>query len=188
VDAADGTVVREFATDEFGRVVTDTAPGFTPFGFAGGLYDLDTGLVRFGARDYDAHVGRWVAKDPIRFEGGQKNMYAYVDNDPVNWTDPQGLFLDCYLDFADTRDAQEDCNKEYEEKCGGIVSPSECSTDTEFECLDEARWKRRCLAEKGQSIELAAASCGEDYAEGQPFALLKKWFRRKVLRRIRRWF
>jgi hypothetical protein len=29
----------------------DTAPGLQPFGFAGGLYDSDTGLVRFGARD-----------------------------------------------------------------------------------------------------------------------------------------
>ena len=38
--------------DAFGRVLADTAPGFQPFGFAGGLYDHDTGLVRFGARDY----------------------------------------------------------------------------------------------------------------------------------------
>jgi RHS repeat-associated protein len=28
------------------------------------------GLVRFGARDYDASTGRWTAKDPIRFDGG----------------------------------------------------------------------------------------------------------------------
>ena len=32
-----------------------TQPGLSPFGFAGGLYDDDTGLVRFGARDYDAY-------------------------------------------------------------------------------------------------------------------------------------
>ncbi|MDS4031603.1 MAG: hypothetical protein RKO66_16235 [Candidatus Contendobacter sp.] len=35
----------------------DTSPGFQPFGFAGGLYDKDTGLVRFGARDYGAADG-----------------------------------------------------------------------------------------------------------------------------------
>jgi RHS repeat-associated protein len=40
-----------------------------PFGFAGGLYDADTGLVRFGARDYEAAIGRWTSKDPILFEG-----------------------------------------------------------------------------------------------------------------------
>jgi RHS repeat-associated protein len=68
----------------------DTNPGFQPFGFAGGLYDADTGLVRFGARDYDAITGRWTAKDPILFAGGQANLYAYVNGDPVNHLDPKG--------------------------------------------------------------------------------------------------
>jgi len=62
-----------------------------PFGFAGGLYDADTGLVRFGARDYDAYTGRWTAKDPILFRGAQANLYAYVHNDPINFVDPVGL-------------------------------------------------------------------------------------------------
>ena len=34
-----------------GNITSDTNPGFQPFGFAGGLYDTDTGLTRFGARD-----------------------------------------------------------------------------------------------------------------------------------------
>ncbi|MDH5679538.1 MAG: RHS repeat-associated core domain-containing protein, partial [Nitrospinota bacterium] len=46
-------------------MVSDTNPGFQPFGFAGGLYDQHTKLTRFGARDYDAHAGRWTSKDPI---------------------------------------------------------------------------------------------------------------------------
>ncbi|MBF0137125.1 MAG: hypothetical protein HQL65_12865, partial [Magnetococcales bacterium] len=61
------------------------------FGFAGGLYDTQTGLVRFGARDYDASTGRWTAKDPIRFNGGDTNLYGYVLGDPVDFTDPLGL-------------------------------------------------------------------------------------------------
>jgi RHS repeat-associated protein len=69
----------------------DTNPGFQPFGFAGGLYDTDTGLVRFGARDYDAVTGRWTAKDPILFGGGTTNLYEYADNNPVNRKDPTGL-------------------------------------------------------------------------------------------------
>jgi RHS repeat-associated protein len=75
--------------DDFGNVTRDTSPGFQPFGFAGGLYDVDTGLVRFGARDYDPTIGRWTSKDPIGFEGGL-NFYAYCDNDPVNCADPTG--------------------------------------------------------------------------------------------------
>lgn len=66
-------------------------PGFQPFCFAGGLYELSTGLVRFGARDYDSVIGRWVAKDPILFGGGVSNLYEYCLNDPVNLFDPSGL-------------------------------------------------------------------------------------------------
>ncbi|MBX3131692.1 MAG: RHS repeat-associated core domain-containing protein [Polyangiaceae bacterium] len=60
------------------------------FGFAGGVYDSETGLVRFGARDYDARVGRWTGKDPVRFEGDGPNLYPYVLGDPVNFIDITG--------------------------------------------------------------------------------------------------
>jgi RHS repeat-associated protein len=71
---------------------TGVDAGIIPFGFAGGLYDPNTGFVRFGARDYDPSVGRWVSKDPIMFGGGQGNLYVYVGDDPVNRKDPTGLF------------------------------------------------------------------------------------------------
>lgn len=94
VNAATGAVAQRMDHDEWGVVTDDyVAPGFTrvPFGFAGGLYDADTGLVRFGARDYDPQTGRWTAKDPIGFAGGDTNLYAYVGNEPVNRADPVGL-------------------------------------------------------------------------------------------------
>lgn len=90
VDTTDGTIVQRMDYDVFGQVVRDTNPGFQPFGFAGGLYDRDTGLVRFGARDYDPRVGRWTSKDPVRFAGRDTNLYGYVLNDPVNFVDPSG--------------------------------------------------------------------------------------------------
>ena len=86
-----GVVAQHIAYDEFGNVLADTNPGFQPFGFAGGIYDADTGLVRFGARDYDAMTGRWTAKDPILFDGAQANLYAYAGGDPMNEIDPSGL-------------------------------------------------------------------------------------------------
>ncbi len=67
VDAATGEVAQRLDYDEYGRVLQDTCPGFQPFGFAGGLYDPATGLVRFGARDYDPQTGRFTAADPQLF-------------------------------------------------------------------------------------------------------------------------
>jgi RHS repeat-associated protein len=77
--------------DSFGNVTLDTNPGFQPFGFAAGLYDADTRLVRFGTRDYDASTGRWLAKDVIGFSGNDANLYRYASNDAVNLVDPMGL-------------------------------------------------------------------------------------------------
>jgi RHS repeat-associated protein len=93
VDVSTGAIAQHIDYDEFGVVLTDTNPGFQPFGFAGGLYDKDTGLVRFGSRDYDAQTGRWTAKDPILFAGGDTNLYGYVLNDPTNFHDPDGHVL-----------------------------------------------------------------------------------------------
>jgi RHS repeat-associated protein len=97
VNSATGQIVEQIDYDEFGNVTNDTNPGLQPFGFAGGLYDQDTKLVRFGARDYDATPGRWTAKDPIRFAGGDTNLYGYVLSDPVNLSDPSGLDLNEFL-------------------------------------------------------------------------------------------
>jgi RHS repeat-associated protein len=73
--------------------LADTNPGFSvPFGFAGGLQDRDTDLVRFGYRDYSPESGRFTAKDPIDFNGGDTNLYSYTMSDPVNYVDPSGLY------------------------------------------------------------------------------------------------
>jgi len=92
VDVNTGAVMEQISYDEFGQILSDTNPGFQPFGFAGGLYDQDTKLVHFGARDYDPETGRWTAKDPILFSGGDTNLYGYSLNDPVNGIDPTGLW------------------------------------------------------------------------------------------------
>ncbi|MBE2224709.1 MAG: hypothetical protein IAF02_24425, partial [Anaerolineae bacterium] len=85
VNVATGQVAQRLDYDVWGNVTQDTNPGFQPFGFAGGLYDRDTGLVRFGLRDYDAATGQWLSKDPVGFAGNSTNLYAYVGSDPVNY-------------------------------------------------------------------------------------------------------
>src|SRR5262249_380773 len=74
VARASGAIAQRIDYGEFGQVTLDTNPGFQPFGFAGGLYDSLTGLVRLGARDYDASAGRFTARDPLLFSAGDTNL------------------------------------------------------------------------------------------------------------------
>ncbi len=88
---ASGTVVKRIEYDTFGNILSDSDASFAvPFGFAGGLCDKDTGLVRFGYRDYDPETGRWTAKDPILFAGGDTDLYGYCLNNPVGFIDHDG--------------------------------------------------------------------------------------------------
>ena len=91
LNARTGQVMQSLKYSDWGKVIQDSNPGYQPFGFAGGMYETDTGLVHFGAREYDPEVGKWISKDPILFEGGDTNLYGYVLNDPMNWVDPSGL-------------------------------------------------------------------------------------------------
>jgi RHS repeat-associated protein len=91
VNSTTGEVVQRIDYDDWGNVLSDSNPGFQPFGFAGGLYDHDTGLVRFGARDYDPKTARWTAKDQTSFAGGDSNLYAYVNGNPTSYIDPFGF-------------------------------------------------------------------------------------------------
>lgn len=88
-----GTVVQRMEYDAFGNIVSQyLASGFdrVPFGFAGGIYDPETNLVRFGARDYDPVTGRWTAKDPLLFRSGDTSLYRYSQGDPINFVDTDG--------------------------------------------------------------------------------------------------
>ena len=92
VSDTNGNIVKEIIYDTFGNILSDSNPSFkVPFGFAGGLYDPDMQLTHFGYREYDSFTGKWTAKDPIGFRGGDSNLYGYVLNDPVNLVDPLGL-------------------------------------------------------------------------------------------------
>jgi len=84
-------VLKEISYDAYGNILSETNEAFKiPFSFAGGLYDSDTKLTRFGYRDYDIYTGKWTAKDPIGFAGGDSNLYGYVIQDPVSFTDSVG--------------------------------------------------------------------------------------------------
>ncbi len=89
VNVSSGEIVQSIEYDSFGNILSDSNPNFQPFTLAGGLYDVDTKLIRFGARDYDAREGRWTTKDPIKFDGGM-NFYSYCYNNPIFLIDITG--------------------------------------------------------------------------------------------------
>jgi RHS repeat-associated protein len=102
--------------------------------------------VTLGARDYDPVVGRWISKDPIRFGGGQANLYVYLNNDPVNGTDPSGLIgpidlLKCLYYEWRASDALDDCQKQVQEAWSKPGLDSMCEMpggsphDQYIECL-----------------------------------------------------
>src|SRR5688572_16266204 len=62
-----------------------------PSQYAGYYVHSRSGLNLTRTRDYSANLGRFISRDPIEEEGGL-NLYAYVDNDPINLIDPDGLF------------------------------------------------------------------------------------------------
>src|SRR6266536_286605 len=84
-----GTVTLTRTYDGFGNLQLGTVAGYA---FTGREWDPETGLYYYRARYYDPKIGRFISEDPIGFEGGI-NFYAYVDNNPVRYTDPQGLVI-----------------------------------------------------------------------------------------------
>jgi RHS repeat-associated protein len=89
---ATGNVVQRYEYDSYGNIVSVLDPDFIqPYTYTAREYDPESGLYFYRARYYDAKAGRFVSEDPIGFNSGDVNFYAYVGNNPVNFVDPQGL-------------------------------------------------------------------------------------------------
>ena len=77
--------------DPYGNPLQATAP-LTDYGFAGMVYNADSGLDLARNRIYDPIIGRWLSRDPSgETADRQGNLYAYAEEDPVNEIDPSGL-------------------------------------------------------------------------------------------------
>jgi RHS repeat-associated protein len=98
-DALDSTIaltdstqakVATYTYDSWGKTTgTGTQAGNNRFQYIGEYKDAATALNKFGARYYDANIGRFTQPDPSNQEA---NRYAYAVSDPINLSDPSGLY------------------------------------------------------------------------------------------------
>jgi len=89
-----GNVTDSYSYDEYGKLLESTGSTENPFKFVGryGVMDEGDNLYFMRARFYDAEAGRFLSEDPLGFEGGDWNLYAYVRNNPILFSDPLGLW------------------------------------------------------------------------------------------------
>jgi RHS repeat-associated protein len=92
LDASSGTLTKAgYQTYGESSVTSGT------FRYTGARIDAETnGLYDFRARMYSLTLGRFMQTDPIGYSGGN-NLYAYVGNDPLNLTDPNGSCPSCLI-------------------------------------------------------------------------------------------
>ncbi|QSS96317.1 RHS repeat-associated core domain-containing protein [Psychroflexus sp. ALD_RP9] len=75
-----------------------------PYGYNGKEENDELGLewLDFGARNYDASLGRWMNIDPLTEIVPSINPYQYCYNNPINFVDPTGLFSHAPEELAST--------------------------------------------------------------------------------------
>ena len=90
-----GTVVWDRVATPFGVEVQTTGALTQRVRFPGQVEDLETAFHQNWHRDYDPTLGRYVQSDPIGLMGGI-NTYAYVEGNPLIYTDPTGECPWCF--------------------------------------------------------------------------------------------
>jgi RHS repeat-associated protein len=88
---AGGAVQTEMTYEPFGKTTATGASSSNLFQYTGREND-GTGLYYYRARYYHPELQRFVGEDPLGFDGGDINLYAYVGNHPANFVDPEGYF------------------------------------------------------------------------------------------------
>jgi RHS repeat-associated protein len=103
-------VLERYIYDPYGKVTYydagwTAASSTSAYGFAylhqGGRYDTVSGLYQFRNRELSPTLGRWMQQDPMRYEGGDSNLYRAVSGNPVRFVDPSGLISEeTYIKLA----------------------------------------------------------------------------------------
>ncbi len=100
VMSEEGKIEATTNYDAYGNPTTkEGLSSYTPFGFAGSYTD-STGLIYLINRYYDPATGQFISVDPLVAQTGQP--YSYTGGDPVNLTDPSGMYAYIKKEFLGT--------------------------------------------------------------------------------------
>ncbi len=90
---ASGGLQTEYSYGDFGQPGHTGASNINSRQYTGREFDGATGLHYYRARYYSPALQRFISEDPLGFGSGDSNLYAYVFNNPINYTDPWGLSI-----------------------------------------------------------------------------------------------
>lgn len=86
-----GKVTGTFSYTPYGAPAGSTGEQTTPLGYAGQYTDPVSGLQYLRARYYDPATGQFISRDPLN--AVTRSPYGYVANNPLNGSDPTGMFF-----------------------------------------------------------------------------------------------
>lgn len=150
------STVNAYNYTPFGTLANSTEIIEQPFTFVGehGVMAEPNGWLYMRARYFDPNVGRFVSEDPIGFDGGDVNLYAYVLNNPIIGVDPMGMAVGDWWDFkANYKRAREISNEELNNFAG--------HHNDQGDAMRHATWSKRTTEETNKFTAWSAGVAHE---------------------------
>jgi RHS repeat-associated protein len=95
IEDVNGNVLATYEYDAWGNLISSSGSlaDINPLRYRGYYYDTEAGFYYLQSRYYDPVVSRFINTDRYASTGTgllSYNMFAYCQNSPVNYSDPQG--------------------------------------------------------------------------------------------------